>query len=331
MLRARSIHRAAAATRSSRVNDAEPYLRRPRPRLPPGVGNQALMRMLRASMQSPLVTAEGGTPTPQPAPPATPTPQPTPPAAPAPQPAAPAPTLDSGRLEITSTPATVISLGSSIPAFSGFKIEKSFTVKGYGKVNLPPNDSMYDVGVVQNVFFDHMEQKFDNGDMLIDVVGPYVDVADVADVPFIHGNKVAASTLNYSMSTSYTDVPSQKVTPLIHCKTSWAHPVSADRTVTFRAGLVARHQITGKLTYLGASDKTYRVKWHADFDGLKWKITDEALAGTYPLSASATALTLGGTLANDAGQTAVQTEIDAFKDRCENVLPDEETKEADDE
>jgi hypothetical protein len=286
------------------------------------LGNQAVTHMMNApSPASKAADGTGGETTPTQA------------ALPA-QPAAasPAPSLVSGSLTISSQPLAVTQQGGQVITVSRvYNVAKEFKVQASATITEPQSSEPFQYGVVQNVFYDHIEEVFTDGDMLVDSVGPMVDVADKAETPFIHadaGNLELSGSLFAGpphVGPSFTDVPSLDVAGApVHCKKAKRVYIrSADRSVSFRAGLVAKGMKTNQLVFLGGIDKTYNLKWHADFDfdANSWKTTDSsALDGSYALSTSAIPVTLGGTIGNDAGQAALKAETAAFEERCDNVL-----------
>jgi hypothetical protein len=235
------------------------------------------------------------------------------------------PILTSGSLTITEKPLSIVQQGGQILSFSmGFKIAKPFTVAASAQVQEPPNAELFEYGLVQNLFFDHIEEVFSDGDMLIDSVGPFVD-AEQSAIPFIHANATLPAVLftKLRISPSFTDIPSLEVMlNERHCKKQKSVELkSVVRSVQFRAGLVARAVKTGRLVPLGAISTTYGFKSQVDFAGASFISTDAAnLTGNYPLSASASAVVTGGISANQEGQLALNTETASFKERCENVL-----------
>ena len=235
------------------------------------------------------------------------------------------PTMTSGSLAITETPLTVVQQGGQILANSmGFKIAKPFTVSASAVVQEPSSAEPFEYGVVQNVFFEHIEEVFSDGDMLVDSVGPMVD-SEPSEAPFIHANARMPTSLFTSLRVgpSFTDIPSLEVMlKMLHCKKK--KPVELKtvvRSLQFRAGLVARGLKTGRVVQLGAIQTTYGFKSQVDFTGPSFKSTDASnLTGSYPLSASASAVITDGPIANEEGQAALNTETASFEQRCENVL-----------
>jgi hypothetical protein len=259
------------------------------------------------------------------------------PAAPAPQPAqpappAPAPSMKSGSLTIKGDPGVSVTQTGGVIVGPGkeYRIAKTFKVSASAMVDEPAGTTDdFKYGIVQNVMYDHVYQTFTDGDMLVDSVGPMVDVATKDESPFIHasaGNLVAPGALfiQKTAGPSFTDVPSLEVGPKLHCrKSKWVKPLKVERSLAFKAALVAQNVKTKTLTHLGGFDKTYHVKWEVNFerdtDKYAWKEIYQP-DGSHQLSASAAAVKLDGTIANDQGQKLLNAESTAFEDRCEPVL-----------
>ena len=235
------------------------------------------------------------------------------------------PTMTAGSLAITEAPLAVVQQGGQILANTmGFKIAKPFTVSASAQVQEPFNAEPFEYGLVQNVFFDHIEEVFSDGDMLVDSVGPMVD-SEPSEVPFIHANARMPTSLFASLRVgpSFTDIPSLEVMlKMLHCKKKkYVELKKVVRSMQFRAGLVARGLKTGRVVPLGAIQTTYGFKSQVDFTGPSFKSTDASnLTGSYPLSTSASAVITDGTIAGEEGQAALNTETTSFEQRCENVL-----------
>ena len=247
-----------------------------------------------------------------------------------PQQASPLPTLVSGSLNIKSQNPTVTQLGGSIISSSlVWKIAKEFKASVRAIVNEPQGgNEVWEYGIVQNVFFDHIEEVYDDGDMLVDSVGPLVDVASASEVPFIHqgpDNPQLPSQLfnTFSVGPFFTDIPSLEVqAEKLHCKkTKQSKIVSVARSSAFRAGLVARGIKSKRLVPLGAIGSTYMSKLRVDFPGAGFEWTELITPdGTYKLSADSNPVTMDGKIANDEGQATLNAESSEFEQRCENVL-----------
>lgn len=277
---------------------------------------------LRAAGPDAPAQAPAQAPAPQ-APPSAPAP------AAAPEPAVPAPTIGPGAITITSKPTSVTAdIAALIQTSSRWKVENNFTVSASAPVQEPAgHDGAFQYGIVQNVMYDHIYETFTPaGDILVDSVGPLVDVGSKDEVPFIHANQAYPTGIfrNDTATPSFTDIPSLDVAWNLHCgKSKWVKPRKVERTLALTAALVAQHVRSKQLFQLGGIGKMYRVKWVVEIaDDDSFKSTDlDKPDGTYPLSASAAAVTLDGTIANDQAQALLKAENDAFQDRCEDVLP----------
>ena len=242
--------------------------------------------------------------------------------------AAPVPTMTSGSVNITETPLTVVQQGGQILANSmGFKISKPFTVSASAKIAEPPDAEPFEYGLVQNIFFDHIEEVYSDGDMLVDQVGPMLDSDpdNLSEGPFIHGNATMPSILftTKSVGPSYTDIPSMEVMlKKLHCKKrKFVDLQSVVRSTQFRVGLAAHGLKSGRLVPLGTISTTYGYKWQVGFVGPSFKSTDASnLKGSYPLSTTAMAVVTDGAVANTEGQAALNAESANMEERCENVL-----------
>jgi hypothetical protein len=236
------------------------------------------------------------------------------------------PTMTSGSLAITETKLDVVQQGGAILANTmGFKISKPFTISASAQVQEPPNAEPFEYGLVQNVFFDHIEEVFSEGDMLVDSVGPMVDCDGSSGLPFIHANAKMPTSLftTLRVGPSFTDITSLEVMlNELHCKKSKSVKLkSVFRSAQFRAGLVARGLKTRRLVQLGAVQTTYGFEWQVNFTGPSFKSVDASnLTGSYPLSISASAVVIDGTIAGEEGQEALNAERTRFQQRCENVL-----------
>jgi hypothetical protein len=215
---------------------------------------------------------------------------------------------------------------SIISAAMGFTISKPFTVSCSASVNEPASaKEPFEYGLVQNVWFDHVEEVFTSGDMLVDTVGPKVDINqdNPSEMPFIHGNATIGSSLFAQMMAgpSFSDVPSLEVRLHdTHCNKS-VDLVSASRSLAFKVGLVARGMKTGTLFPLAEIPGTYASKWQVDFNGNAWKSSEFTTPqGQYTLAAPIKTIVTSGTIAGAEGQMALSDESAAFRERCENVL-----------
>ena len=240
--------------------------------------------------------------------------------------------MKSGSLTIKGDPGVSVTQTGGVIAGPGkeYHIAKTFKVSASAMVDEPAGTTDdFKYGIVQNVMYDHIYQTFTDGDMLVDSVGPMVDVASKDEIPFLHassGNLVAPGALfiQKTAGPSFTDIPSLDVAPKLHChKSKWVKPLKVERSIAFKAALLAQHVKTKALTHLGGIDKTYHVKWEVNFerDTDKYAWTEiHTPDGSYQLSASAAAVKLDGTIANDDGQKLLNAESAAFEDRCEPVL-----------
>lgn len=236
------------------------------------------------------------------------------------------PSLVSGSLLITEQPLTVTQQGGNVLAVSrSFNIAKPFTVSASVDIKQPTNVQQFTYGIVQNVLFDHVEEVFTDGDILLDSVGPMVDVdpTNTNEVPFIHGNNELPTQLftKFFAHPHFTDVPSLDVKlKKTHCQKG-VDLVSVERSIAFRSGLVARNLLTNKLVPLGATQTTYASKWHVDFNDATYQWSELiSPKGNYPLSASAIPVETSGVIAGIEGQNALNNEVSAFEKRCYNVL-----------
>jgi hypothetical protein len=148
--------------------------------------------------------------------------------------------MTSGALTITGDPGIKITQtgGVIIGAGREYNISKSFTVSASAPVQEPATaDGKFKYGIVQNVMYDHIEETFTEGEMLVDSVGPLVDVADKSEIPFLHANQQDPSILwrQKSAMPSFTDVPSLDVGPSLHCnKKRWVKPLRVVRSIASR-------------------------------------------------------------------------------------------------
>ncbi len=238
------------------------------------------------------------------------------------------PTMTSGLISITETPLSVVQQGGAILANTmGFVITKPFSVSASAQIQEPADSEPFEYGLVQNLFFDHIEEVFTEGDMLIDNVGPMVDVdtSNPSERPFIHANARMPSTLftTTRVGPSFDDRPSLEVMlNKLHCeKQKNVQLKMVKRSAQFRVGLVARGLKSQRLIPLGAIEKTYGFSWQVDFVGPAFKSTDAAnLTGSYTLSSSASMPIMDGTIAGAQAQTLLNAEGADFEQRCGNVL-----------
>jgi len=240
------------------------------------------------------------------------------------------PTMTSGSLTISEKKLTIEQQGGEALANSmGFKIAKPFSVSASAQILEPSTHDLkaepFEYGLVQNLFFDHIEEVFSDGDMLVDSVGPMVDIdpSNLSELPFIHGNATMPQALftTLRVGQSFTDIPSLEVKlNMEHCKKN-VQLKSVIRSVHFRVGLVARGLRTKRLVSLGATPSTYGLAWQVDFTGPSFKFTESAnLSGSPTLSASAPPVVTDGKVAGVEGQKTLSDETIRFKQRCENVL-----------
>ena len=242
------------------------------------------------------------------------------------------PSFVSGSVSITESPLSVVQTsGQGLGSAMGFTISKPFTVGSLSEVTEPANAAEpFEYGLVQNVWFDHIEEVFTSGDMLVDTVGPEVDIdpGNPSEMPFIHGNASMASLLFGKMfaGPSFTDVPSLEVRLHdTHCNKN-VDLVSVTHSLAFKVGLVARGIKTQTLFPLAEIPGTYASKWQIDFNGNAWNFSEPTTpTGSHTLAAPTTALVTGGSIAGAEGQKALNDETDAFRTRCENVLASNES------
>jgi hypothetical protein len=242
------------------------------------------------------------------------------------------PSFVSGSVSITEAPLSVVQTGGEIlDAAMEFTISKPFTVTASGAEVKEPNAAEpFEYGLVQNLWFDHVEEVFTSGDILVDSVGPEVDIdpKNPSEMPFMHGNATVGSTLGAKMFAvpQFTDVPSIEVgLHETHCKMS-VDLVSVTRSTAFKVGLVARGMKTQTLFPLAEIPGTYASEWRVGFNGNAWKSSETTTPkGTYTLSAPTKALVNSGTIAGVEGQKALNAETAAFRTRCVNVLASNES------
>ena len=257
---------------------------------------------------------------------------PAPPPAPAPDqnatPATKPPVLESGEIEITDDGNDFTMAEASVPAFSRHDVGSNFTVKTKNMKVQEDSPGAFVFGLVQNVLFDHLHATYTRGDMLVDAVGPNLDIWPKDPAPFFHegggDNPVAPSVLftQLSVHAKYTDKPSWPLPAMGTFCDSTVLLTSATRSMMFRVGVVARHVGTGELFQLGAASKTHFLKWQADINtrgGRKLK-SDNKLQGTYTLDKPGTTLKLDGPTGVDEVNKAADAAKADMATRCENLL-----------
>ncbi|MDT5269398.1 MAG: hypothetical protein QOH49_1584 [Acidobacteriota bacterium] len=258
------------------------------------------------------------------------------PAAPAPvtpdQPKAPAttpPVLASGEVEITDDGNDFTAPTAFFTGMTVYDVGSNFTVQTHNVKVTEDSPGAFVYGLVQNVLYDHFEATYTRGDMLVDSVGPFLDIWPTDPAPFFHegggDNPVAPSVLftQLSVGAKYTDKPSWPLKPTARFCNEQVYLKSATRSLSFRVGLVARHVRTNELFQLGATTKTYLLKWHADIDtdtANRTLKSDNQLKGTYTLDKPGVTLQLAPPTAVTEVNTATQSETKDMETRCENVL-----------
>jgi hypothetical protein len=236
------------------------------------------------------------------------------------------PWLISGSLTIAGKPMTITPQGGMGQKFS-FLVAKAFKVACDAKVGEPQGGEVFEYGIVQNVLFDHIEERFSDGEMLSDDVGEKVDVDTAAELPFIHNNAVPSAPISAGplrVFPSFTDVPSLVVPgSMQHCGRSKTVQIdTADRTTTFRAGLVARSLNTHRLVDVGAIATTYQTKWNANLDANQQSFTSTELVfpdGVYALSDGAFPVVLGPPISGEVGNALLKAEENDFENRCGHI------------
>ena len=254
------------------------------------------------------------------------------PPAPAPpnQQAAPAikpPVLESGEIEIEDAGNAFTGTESAIPGFSRHDVGSGFTVKTKNMKVLEDSPGSFVFGLVQNVLFDHFEATYTKGDMLVDSVGPLLDIWPSHPAPFFHegggDNPVYPTSLftQLSVGAKYTDEPSWPLPAIARFCDETVLLKSATRSMMFRVGVVARHVGTGQLFQLGAAAKTHFLKWQADIkpSGRTLK-SDNQLKGTYTLDKPGVTLKLANPNGVDEINKLKKAAVEDMETRCENLL-----------
>jgi hypothetical protein len=218
--------------------------------------------------------------------------------------------------------------------FNSFSVDSPFDVSTSGvKIEEPPK-GMFQYGLVQNLFFHHLEQRYaPHGDMLVDSVGPFVDVWFTETPPFFHestDNPVLSSPGLFGSSTTvvakYSDKPGVSFSAKETACNERVALKSARNSLEFRAGLVARDMNNpATLIHLASTSTTYGYWWNLQVDkpgeAMDYHIdTSPAMSGTYTLSASAPAVVLSGKRAvEDINEKRDAEKLD-MASRCESVL-----------
>lgn len=258
--------------------------------------------------------------------------------APAPVPATPAqqaapatkpPVLDSGEVEITDGGNDFTSAVAYFAGMTRYDVGSNFTVKTKNTKVQEDDPGAFVFGLVQNVLFDHFEATYTKGDVLIDSVGPFLDIWPTDPAPFFHegggDNPVAPTVLftQLSVGAKFTDKPSWPLTPMAQFCNEQVKLKSATRSIAFRVGLVARHVGTGELFQLGAAAKTYLIKWRAEVNtdtAARSLKSDNQLKGTYTLDKPGVTLQLAPPTAVTEVNKVTKAATEEMETRCENVL-----------
>lgn len=215
-----------------------------------------------------------------------------------------------------------------------FHVDSPFTVSSSNVSIEEPSDALFEYGLVQNVFYDHLETRYDPfGDLLVDSVGPMLDVFPGEPIPFFHqgsNNPMLSSPGLFGRSTtvavSYTDKPG---VPLMFQETACNQRVSlksAKNSLQFRAGLVARNtRAPAQLVQLASTTSTYGLWWELSVDKpgeeMAYHITTSPLMkGPLTLSPTAPALELAGRLAVTDINENLKVAKEDLSTRCESVL-----------
>jgi hypothetical protein len=252
--------------------------------------------------------------------------------APDPQQSTPAtkpPVLESGEVEITDGGNAFTSEVAYFKGMTVYDVGSSFTVQTKNVKVLEDSPGSFVFGLVQNVLFDHFEATYSKGDMLVDSVGPFLDIWPTDPAPFFHegggDNPVAPSVLftQLSVGAKFTDKPSWPLKPRERFCNEEVKLKTATRSIAFRVGLVARHVGTGELFQLGAAAKTYLLKWHAVIDtdtATRSLKSDNQLKGTYTLDKPGVTLVLAPPTAVTEVNKLTQEASKEMETRCDNVL-----------
>ena len=253
------------------------------------------------------------------------------PAAPDPQ-AAPAtkpPELESGEVEITDAGNDFTSAVAYFAGMTVYDVGSDFTVKTHNVKVREESGGAFVYGLVQNVLFDHFEATYSKGDLLVDSVGPFLDIWPTHRAPFFHegggDNPVYPTSLftQLSVGAKYNDKPSWPLKPSARFCNDEVKLKSATRSMAFRVGLVARHVRTNELFQLGAASKTHTLKWHAEINtdtAARTLKSDNHLKGTYTLDKPGIALKLAPPTGVEEINKATKTATEEMETRCENVL-----------
>lgn len=246
-------------------------------------------------------------------------------AGPAPAP----PTLVSGLVELLDRGnafASPLSSSGFVP--SRFDVASDFTAKTKDVVVSEPADSGFMYGLVQNVVFDHFEATYSKGDMLVDAVGPFLDIFPGEPAPFMHDgsdNPVFPSVLftRLGVAAQFTDKPSWPLEPFGRYCNEEVSLRTARRSLMFRIGLVARNISNQALIQLGATNATYQIKWDVTADptrNTRSLNSQNKLAGTLGLTSPGVTLTLAPPTGVEKINEAVAAEKRDMASRCEKVL-----------
>ncbi len=240
-----------------------------------------------------------------------------------------------GELAIKQNGDTVVTVNDSSMAHLRFyHVDSPFTVSTSGVKIEEPTTSLFEYGLVQNLFFHHMEARYDpSGDLLADAVGPMLDVFPGEKIPFFHegnNNPMLASAgvfgSSIGVSVSYTDKPGM---PLPWQETACNRRVSlksAKNSVQFRTGLVARNvRNPAQFVQMASTTSTFGLWWELSVDkpgdSMAFHITTSPMMkGPLTLSSSAPPVVLDGTLAVTDINSTLDIEKKDLTTRCESVL-----------
>ena len=197
-------------------------------------------------------------------------------------------------------------------------VQSHFAVKTESINIVEPPAGQFEYGLVQNVLFEHFEASFaPYVKMVIDAVGPAVDVFFEEPPPFFHegdtnpdklwrvGNLAGLSVffedkpefpLDFRRMSSKKEEKEEGKDKGKDEDNEWAQSplsacgeaikmTSASDSLVFRVGLVARNVETNAVCQLGAESKMYAVKWTVENLGTTRKLTsNNDLDGTYDLA-----------------------------------------------
>jgi hypothetical protein len=239
------------------------------------------------------------------------------------------PVLESGEVEIKDDGNAFTSDVAYFAGMTVYDVGSNFTVQTKNVKVQQDSPGAFVYGLVQNVLFDHFEATYSKGDMLVDSVGPFLDIWPTDPAPFFHegggDNPVYPSSLftQLSVSAKFTDKPSWPLKPRERFCGEQVSLKTAARTIAFRVGLVARHVGTGELFQLGAAAKTYMIKWRAEIDtatAARTLKSENQIKGTYELDKPGVKLELAPPTAVTEVNKAEDAATKEMESRCENVL-----------